>query len=83
MLSAESIKAFLAAVVVPVLSGAAATWLIVHVHFLALFHVGASTIAGMIAQVAVFGITAALGWLTAHHVLSGHYTPLAKAQARR
>jgi hypothetical protein len=80
---AETIKAWLAAVVVPVLSAAAATWLVVHVHFLALFHLEASTIANVIAQVAVFGITAALGWLTAHHVLSGHYTPAARAGGRR
>jgi hypothetical protein len=77
---AETIKAWLAAVVVPVVSGAAATWLVVHVHFLALFHLGASTIASVVSQVAVFGITAALGWLTAHHVLSGHYAPAAKAK---
>jgi hypothetical protein len=83
MPSVESIKAFLAAVVVPVLSGAAATWLVVHVHFLALFHLEAASIASMISQVAVFGITAGLAWLTAHHVLSGHYTPAAKAGAGR
>ena len=51
---------------VAIASGAIADWLLVHVHFLGLFHVGHSQVAGIIAQVAVFGLTA-LATLVLHN----------------
>src|SRR4051812_46755672 len=52
------------------LSGALATWLIVHVHFLALFHVGQSVVAQVIANGLVFGITTLVTWLGAQKWLT-------------
>lgn len=78
MPSLEVIKQYLAAVVIPVLAGAAANWLIVHAHFLAAFHVTAGSVAGVLSQLGVFAVTAALGWLSAHHILSGHWVPAAQ-----
>lgn len=83
MPSIEVIKQYLASVVVPVLSGAAANWAIVHLHFLAAFHVTAGSVAGVLSQLGVFGITAGLGWLSAHHILAGHWLPAAKKAALR
>lgn len=83
MPSIEVVKQYLAAVVIPVLSGAAANWAIIHLHFLAAFHVTAGSVAGVLSQLGVFGITAALGWLSAHHILSGHWLPAAKKAAAR
>ena len=79
MPSAEQIKQWLSTVAVPILAGVLATWITVHIHFLALFHVTTGSVAAIVSQLGVFGVTAALGFLTSHHILSGHYTPAAKA----
>ena len=73
MPTASQIKQYLSLTLLPVLAAAAANWLIVHLHFLAEFHVTASSVAGEISQLGVFGITAALAWLASHHVLKGTY----------
>lgn len=83
MPTAEQIKQFLAGVVIPVLAGAAATWLFVHVHFLALFHIEVSSIANLISQLGVYAVTLAVTWLTQHNILKGLYAPAAKAGAGR
>jgi hypothetical protein len=80
MPSAEQIKQFLAGIVLPPLAGVAATWLFVHVHFLALFHITAASVAGELVQLGVWGITTGLSWLTTHNILKGKYTPEAKAR---
>lgn len=54
-----------------VASGAIADWLLVHVHFLSNFHVGQSSIAGAVAQAAVFGITTLVVWLGHQKWLDG------------
>jgi hypothetical protein len=57
---------------IAVLSGAAADWLLVHVHFLSLFHTTHTTVAGAITQVVVFGVTALLTWLGHQKWLDGY-----------
>jgi hypothetical protein len=81
MPTAEQIKQFLAGVVLPPLAGAAATWLFIHVHFLALFHITRASVAGELVQLGVWGITTGLGWLTSHNILKGKYTLAAKLKA--
>lgn len=47
-------------------AGAVATWVIVHLHFLSLFHVGHDQTAAFITNLVVFSITTGLVYLTAH-----------------
>lgn len=82
MPSLEVVKQYLVATVLPVLTGSAATWLVVHLHFLAAFHLAASSVAGELTQLGVWGITAGFAWLASHHILKGTYSPPAKAAAR-
>lgn len=79
MPTAEQIKQFFAATVVPPLAGAAAAWLFIHVHFLAIFHIAQASAAGEITQLGVWGVTTVIGFLVSHNILKGHYTPAAKA----
>lgn len=79
MPTAEQIRQFFSTVVIPPLAGALSTWLLTSVHFLSIFHITADQTAKTITEVAVFGVTAALAWLASHHILKGHYTPVAKA----
>lgn len=74
----EAIKQFLVGTVLPPVAGALATWL-ASTPVLAVFHITANAAAAEITQLAVFGVTAGLSWLTAHHILLGHYSPAAKA----
>lgn len=78
--SLEQIKQFLVLAVLPVIAGSAATWLVVHLHFLAAFHLTASSVAGELTQLGVWGITAGLSWLASHNILKGLYTAGAKAK---
>jgi hypothetical protein len=57
---------------IAVASGAVADWLLVHVHFLSLFHTTRTTLAGAITQVVVFGVTATLTWLGHQKWLEGY-----------
>lgn len=57
---------------VAVASGAVADWLLVHVHFLALFHTTHNQIASAISQVLVFGITTLVVWLGHQKWLEGY-----------
>jgi hypothetical protein len=65
---------------ISVASGALASWLLVHVHLLGLFHVPPRGLATGIAQGAVFLLTALLTWaghakwLTGHHLMLAHST---------
>lgn len=77
MPNSAQIKQFLVGVVIPPIAGAVATWLVVHVHFLALFHLPAGSVAQSVASVLVFAVSAGLAWLTGHHILRGSYTPAA------
>jgi hypothetical protein len=56
---------------IAVASGVIANWLVVHLHLLATFHINGSTVAGVISQVAVFGITALVVWLGHQKWLDG------------
>lgn len=78
MPTTEQIRQFLAGSVLPVVAGAAATWLVVHIHLLALFHVSANSVAGALTQLGVYAISAGLTWLTSHHILTGAYSPAAR-----
>jgi hypothetical protein len=73
MPSAEQLKHFLVTAVLPVISGVVATWVTVHLHFLALFHVTHDLVASAVVQLGVFGISAALAWLASHHILKLTY----------
>lgn len=73
MPSAETIKQFFATVVIPPLAGALSTWIFTSVHFLSIFHISANQTAKAVTELAVFGVTAGLAWLTSHHVLKGTY----------
>jgi hypothetical protein len=71
-----AIKQFLVGTILPPVVGALATWLS-STPMLAVFHITSNAAAAEITQLAVFGISAGLSWLTAHHILSGHYSPSA------
>jgi hypothetical protein len=77
MPSWTQIRQFLCLTVVPVLAGAAANWLMVHLHFLAAFHLTASSVGGELTQLGVFGVTLGITWLSTHNILGGFYTPAA------
>jgi hypothetical protein len=52
-------------------SGVVADWLLVHVHFLSLFHVTHNSLASAVAQGIVFGLTALIVWLGHQKWLDG------------
>jgi hypothetical protein len=78
MPTAEQIKQFLIGTVLPPLVGFLATWLASQ-PILAVFHITREAAAAEVTQALVFGLTALFTWLSAHHILKGHYTPAAKA----
>jgi hypothetical protein len=80
MPTAEQLKQFIVGVVLPPLAGALSTWLYTSVHLLSIFHITQGQVAKTITELGVFGITSLLGFLVSHHILSGHYTPAAKAK---
>jgi len=80
--TSEQIKQFLLGVVLPPSVAAGATWLVVNVPLLStFFHISTTSVAGVLAEVGTFLVVTVTTWLTQHHVLSGHYTPAAKARA--
>lgn len=81
MPTSEQLRQFLVLTIVPVVAGAVANWLVIHVHLLASFHITATAVGSTLSQLGVFGITAVIAFLTSHHILSGHYAPAAKAKA--
>ena len=56
---------------VAIISGALADWLLVHVHFLGIFHTSKSSITTWLTQGLVFGLTAILTWAGHHKWLDG------------
>jgi hypothetical protein len=68
------IKQFIVTAIVPVIAGGLATWLS-STQVLAIFHITQNSAAAAISAVLVFGITALVTYLGAHHILSGHYSP--------
>ena len=83
MPSVEQIKQYLATVILPVLAGVAANWLFVHLSWFAAIGIDRNSVAGVITQLGVTALTAVFAWLGAHHILSGNYTPAAKAAQGR
>lgn len=81
MPTVPQIKQYLCLTVVPVLAGGLANWLIIHLHFLAAFHLTQSSVAGELTQLGVFGVGAGLTYLASHNILKGLYTPQAVARA--
>jgi amino acid transporter len=81
MPSAEQIKQFFLTVVLPPVVGIIAAWLIATVHVLNLFGITEGQVAGELSLLGAWGITTAITALAQHHILSGHYTPAAKAAA--
>lgn len=73
MPSLDQIKQFLSLTVVPVVAGALANWLVVHLHFLAAFHLSATSIAGELTQLGVFAVGVAVTWLASHNILKATY----------
>ncbi len=73
MPSLEQIRQYLVTVVVPVLAGALGNWIVIHLHFLAAFHISAGSVAAAVSQIVVFGLTALFAFLAAHHILKGTY----------
>lgn len=61
------------------LSGVIATWLLVHVHFLSLFHFQQDGLATGIAQGVVFVLVTAVTWLGHQKWIEGHHIELAGA----
>jgi hypothetical protein len=76
-MSTESIKQFLIGVLVPAVAGAGAAWL-ASKGVLNVFDISKATATTDIDELGVFVVVATSGWLTAHHLLSGHYLPKAK-----
>jgi hypothetical protein len=56
---------------IAVVSGALADWLLVHVHFLGIFHTTKTSIASMLTQGLVFALTSILVWAGHHKWLTG------------
>lgn len=67
---------------IAIASGAISTWLLVHVHFLALFHVTQTQVGSAISQVLVFGVTTTVTWLGHQKWLQGHHVQM-QAEAVR
>lgn len=80
MPSLEQIKQYLISTVIPPVAGILATWLTVHVHFLATFHITSTSVAGALTQLGIWGVTTLTVWLSTHNILKGLYTPEAKAK---
>jgi hypothetical protein len=80
MPSAEQVKQFLSLTVIPVVAGALANWLIVHLHFLASFHITAGSVAGELTQLGVFGVSTLIAFLASHNILKAAYSQAAKAK---
>jgi hypothetical protein len=79
MPTAEQIRQFLVGTILPPLAGVVTTWIVANVHVLNLFHITEASIAGELTQLGTFAVSAAIAWLTTHHILKGHYTPAEKA----
>jgi hypothetical protein len=82
MPTGEQIKQFLTTAILPLIVGAATTWL-AGTKVLSVFDIPVTAVSGALTGLGVFLIGAAVTWLSAHHILSAHYTPAAKAAARR
>lgn len=67
--SLTQVKQYISLVVIPPLAGIAADWLIVHVHFLGLFHITAASLAGELTQLGVWGVTTLIAFLASHNIL--------------
>lgn len=81
MPNSENIRHFLLGVVLPVVVGIVATWIVATVHILNLFGITEGQIAGELSLLGAWGVTVLITWLTQHHILSGIYSPAAKAAA--
>jgi hypothetical protein len=80
-ISLSRVLAFISPIVATV-AATAATWLTVHVHLFATFHVAKSAIASAISQAVVFGVTAVGTYLMQHRLL-GHFIEVEKAAPPR
>ena len=69
----EVIKQFIITRIIPPLAGGLATWLLTSAHFLSIFHFTQDETAKAISEIAIFGVTTAFAWLSAHFSLKGHY----------
>jgi hypothetical protein len=69
-ISLSKILAFIAPGV-STLAATAATWLVVHVHLFATFHVTSSALATSISSAVIWGVTAVGTYLVQHKIISG------------
>jgi hypothetical protein len=74
----EAIKQYLVGTVIPPIVGGITTWL-AGTKVLVIFGTTTNAASGAITKVLVFLAAAGLAWLAQHHILSGHYSPSAKA----
>lgn len=83
MPTSEQISQFIVGTILPPLIATFSAWIIVKVPLLSgLFKLSANQIGAELTQLGVFAVTAAISWLTAHHILLGHYTPSNKASTQ-
>ena len=76
------LKQFIVGTLLPPIVGALVS-LIASTEVLNVFNISHDQLAAWVSAVAVFGVVTVIGWLKVHHILAGHYTPAAKAAARR
>ena len=77
-MNTEAVKQFLVGTVVPAIAGAGAAWL-ASKGVLNVFEISKATATTDLDELGVFLVVTGSGWLTAHHVLLGEYSPAAKA----
>jgi hypothetical protein len=75
----ENIKHFLLTVILPPLVGVVAAWVVGTVHVLNLFGITEGQIAGELSLFGTWAVSTVVAFLGQHHILSGHYSPAAKA----
>ena len=78
VINTEAIKQFITASLVPLITGGLVTWLASN-EVLSILHLSQESAASIISSVVIFALTAILTQFGIHNVLSGNYTPEAKA----
>lgn len=77
----EAIKQFIVGTIVPAIAGAGAAYL-ASKGVLNVFDISKATATTDLDELGVFLVVTGSGWLTSHHLLSGHYSPAAKVGIR-
>jgi hypothetical protein len=80
-INTEAIKQFLITTVIPPIAGAGAAWL-ASKGVLNIFGISTTNATTDIDELGVFIAVTGAGWFSTHHILSGTYSPVAKAAKR-